>query len=79
MDNTNNNVNHMDPTNFYTYVNTFINQGYTKYNAVIMFLNDNNINPNYKMIPEVQEELEHGIQLLNNYNNNQNNYNQNNM
>jgi hypothetical protein len=44
-------------------------QGYNKYNAVIMFLNDNNINANYKTIPEVQEELDHGIQLLNNYNN----------
>jgi hypothetical protein len=58
----------MNPDNFYAYVNTLINQGYTKYNAVIMFLNDNNINANYKTIPEVQEELDYGIQLLNNYN-----------
>ena len=73
MDNTNNNVNHMDPTNFYTYINTRINQGYSKYNSIIIFLNDENINANYKTIPEVQEELEHEIQLLNNYNNNYNN------
>jgi hypothetical protein len=65
--NTNNNVNHMDPTNFYAYVNTLINTGYSKYNAVIIFINDININENYKTIPEVQEELEHGLRLINNY------------
>jgi hypothetical protein len=73
--NINNNDNNMNlniqinPDNFYAYVNTLINQGYTKYNSIIMFLNDDNINANYKTIPEVQEELEHGIQLLNSDNN----------
>jgi len=65
--NTNNNINHMDPYNFYTYINTLINRGYSKYNAIIIFINDENINTTYKTIPEVQEELEHGLQLLNNY------------
>jgi hypothetical protein len=36
-----------------------------------MFINDETINIHYKIIPEVQEELEHGIMILNNtYNNN---------
>ena len=66
MDNTNNNVNHNDPTYFYAYINALIHRGYSKYNSIIIFLNDNNINANYKTIPEVQEELQHGIMLLNN-------------
>ena len=71
MDNTNNNINHNDPTYFYAYVNTLINRGYSKYNSIIMFINDETINIHYKIIPEVQEELEHGIMILNNtYNNN---------
>ena len=68
-DDVNNNMNNniqMDPTPFYIYVNNLINVGYTKYNSIIIFLNDENIDANYKQIQEVQQELEHGLLLLNN-------------
>lgn len=66
--NSNVNTNNIsNPINFYIYVNTLINRGYSKYNAIITFLNDTNIDAQYKQIPEVQQELDHGLSLLNNY------------
>ena len=62
----------MDPAFFYTYVNTLIyNNKYSKYNAIISFMNDPTIIPEYKRIPEVQIETEHAIQLLDGVINNQ--------
>ena len=74
----------MDPAFFYTYVNTLVhNNHYSKYNAIISFMNDPTIIPEYKRIPEVQIEIEHAIQLLdgviNNQVNNQQIHTQNNL
>ena len=73
----------MDPAFFYTYVNTLVHNHYSKYNAIISFMNDPTIIPEYKRIPEVQIETEHAIQLLdgviNNQVNNQQIHTQNNL
>jgi hypothetical protein len=69
MNNAVNNANlniQMNPNTFYEYINILIHEGYSKYNAIIIFLNDVNINATYKRIPEVQQELEDGILILNN-------------
>ena len=70
MNNNENNMNlniQMNPDNFYGYINVLMHNGYSKYNAIIMFLNDNNINTNYKTIPQVEEELTESIMQINNY------------
>lgn len=55
----------MDPAFFYTYVNTLVYyNGFTKYNAIITFMNDHTIAREYKTIPEVAIETEHAIQLI---------------
>jgi len=53
----------------------------SKYNAIITFMNDKTIVRDYKIIPEVNIELNDAIQLMNgvediNNNNNQDNNNQ---
>ena len=65
VNNTNINI-QMNPNSFYEYINILVHEGYSKYNAIIIFLNDVNINATYKQIQEVQQELEHGLLLLNN-------------
>ena len=56
----------MDPYFFYTYINTLIyNNRYSKYNAIIAFMNYPTIIPEYKLIPEIAIEREHAIHLLN--------------
>jgi hypothetical protein len=48
----------MDPTFFYEYVNQKIYYyNYNKYDAIMKFLDDNTIDTNYKLIPEVMDEL----------------------
>jgi hypothetical protein len=69
MNNAVNNANlniQMNPNTFYEYINILIHEGYSKYNAIIIFLNDVNINATYKRIPEVQQELEEVLLILNN-------------
>jgi hypothetical protein len=62
----------MDPAFFYTYVNTLIhNNGMSKYNAIIEFMNDPSIIPTYKLIPEVNTETNHAIELMHGPSNNQ--------
>jgi hypothetical protein len=74
----------MDPTFFYEYVNQRIYYyNYTKYNAIMLFLDDNTIDNKYKLIPEVMQELNtteeynNAMSQNNNTNNmnNTNNYN----
>jgi len=66
----------MDPDDFYSYVNRLIYYyGYTKYDAIVIFINDQSINNTYKTIPEVNIELEHALELLNINNNNNKNIN----
>ncbi len=56
----------MDPAYFYTYVNTLVfYNGMSKYNAIIEFMNDPTIVRDYKLIPEVNIELNDAIQLMN--------------
>ena len=69
MNNNENNMNlniQMNPNTFYEYINILIHEGYSKYNAIIIFLNDVNINAIYKRIPEVEEELTNALIQLNN-------------
>jgi hypothetical protein len=73
----------MDPAFFYTYVNTLVfYDGISKYNAIISFMNDTSIIPEYKLIPEINIELNDAVQLMNgivdNQVNNQYIHNQNN-
>ena len=74
----------MDPTFFYEYVNQNIYyNNYSKYDAIIKFLDDNSIDVNYKLIPEVMVELNTtqeyiNIMSQNNINTNINNNNKNN-
>jgi len=56
----------MDPTFFYEYVNQEIYYyNHSKYDAIMLFLDDNTIDTNYKLIPELMEELN----TTNEYNN----------
>jgi len=56
----------MDPTFFYEYVNQKIYYyNHSKYDAIMLFLDDNTIDTNYKLIPELMEELN----TTNEYNN----------
>ena len=70
----------MDPSYFYTYVNTLVfYNGMSKYNAIIEFMNDETIVRDYKLIPEINIELNDAIQLMNGVvDNNQQINNQNN-
>jgi hypothetical protein len=62
----------MDPAFFYTYVNTLVyNNQYSKYNAIISFMNDPSIIAEYKLIPEVNIETNHAIELLDGHGTNQ--------
>jgi hypothetical protein len=64
----------MDPTYFYTYVNTLVYyDGMSKYNAIINFMNDPTIIAEYKTIPEVAIETNDAIMLMNGMNNQVNN------
>jgi hypothetical protein len=68
----------MDPNFFYEYVNQNIHMyHYTKYAAIIKFLDDDSIDAKYKLIPEIIEELyttqEHINNMSQNNNNNLNN------
>jgi hypothetical protein len=64
----------MDPSFFYTYVNTLVfYNGMSKYNAIITFMNDPTIIREYKLIPEVTIETNDAIQLMNGIANNQQN------
>lgn len=64
----------MDPTYFYTYVNTLVfYDGMSKYNAIINFMNDPTIIAEYKTIPEVAIETNDAIMLMNGVNNQVNN------
>jgi hypothetical protein len=64
----------MDPTYFYTYVNTLVfYDGLSKYNAIINFMNDPTIIAEYKTIPEVAIETNDAIMLMNGVNNQVNN------
>ena len=71
----------MDPTFFYEYVNQRIYYyNYSKYDAIMIFLDDNTIDTNYKLIPEVMEELNttneyNNIMSQNNVNSQNNNIN----
>jgi hypothetical protein len=48
----------MDPTFFYEYVNQHIYMYYySKYAAIIKFLDDDTVDFNYKLIPQVMDEL----------------------
>ena len=59
----------MDPTFFYTYVNTLVfYDGASKYNAIIAFMNDPTIIAEYKTIPEVAIETDDAIMLMNGVN-----------
>jgi hypothetical protein len=56
----------MDPTFFYEYVNQKIYYyNHTKYDAIMLFLDDTTIDTNYKLIQEVMDELN----TTNEYNN----------
>ena len=48
----------MDPYVFYAYINELmIVYKYTKYNAIMRYIEDPSIDPQYKILEEVEDEL----------------------